>query len=41
LITSSKFVGCSIGRSAGLTPFKDFVHEHRRPAGHLDKVWTI
>jgi hypothetical protein len=41
LITSSYFVGCSIGRSTRLEPLQDFVHEHRRAAGHLSDACTI
>jgi hypothetical protein len=37
LITSSNFVGCSIGRSMGLT-LQDFVDEPRGAVGHLDPL---
>jgi hypothetical protein len=41
LMISSNLVGCSIGRSFGLAPFRTLSTQYGRAAGHLEKVWSI
>src|SRR6266496_4056270 len=41
LITSSNFVGCSMGRSAGLAPLRILSTYHGEAAGHLSLVLTV
>jgi hypothetical protein len=36
LMTSSNLVGCSTGRSAGLAPLQDLVHEGGNPPVEVD-----
>jgi hypothetical protein len=41
LMTSSNFVGCSTGRSAGLVPFEDLINIDRRAALPLADIRCI
>ena len=41
LITSSNFVGCSTGRSAGLAPLQNLVHVDGEASWHLSLVLSV